>query len=64
MSYDEQDDYCDVCRAHHASDTTHDQAVPNQCGRVDLQGFDVVLECARQSGHDGGHRDKQGRGWR
>jgi len=62
-TYDEQDDYCEACRAHRAPDTTHDQAVPSQCGRVDLQGFDVVLECARQTGHNDSHRNIQGTSW-
>lgn len=54
IDFDTQDDYCDICDAYHVG-VEHDEAVPDQCGAIALQGYNTVLECKRESQHDGPH---------
>jgi hypothetical protein len=53
---DPQDNYCGPCRGYHVG-ASHEDDVPVECGAVDLQGFQVVLECKRPPHADDEHRD-------
>jgi hypothetical protein len=62
VDFDAQDDYCEACRAFHV-DATHSEDVPVECGRIEIQGFNTVLECNRPP-HDGHeHRTLIGQSW-
>lgn len=54
IDFDNQDDWCDACSMFHVG-ISHDEAVPDQCGRIDLQGYNTVLECILPASHDGAH---------
>jgi len=61
LDFDNQDDWCDACSAFHVG-VDHNEAVPDQCGVVEIQGYSTVLECIRPAGHDGVH-DNGGSSW-
>jgi hypothetical protein len=62
LDFNNQDDYCEICVAYHVG-IDHDQAVPDQCGEISLQGFNTILECKRAKGHPPDQHDNGTSSW-
>lgn len=63
LNFDNQDDYCEACDAHHVG-YDHSDAVPVECGSMRIHGFNIALDCNRPPHDDDRHRTVHGTAWR